>query len=250
MNSLDFQISALGSIIEHEDLKNYAGDSFWELISSVIFSDPVSTLKVAKNIKDLVFNMPTLIFWDKMRRFLTGTFHCYDDQMKMAAKFNKDNPKYNIFVKRLVQVINEINDDNKVDYFANLTRCFLITELDEELYFKLANVLVRLTSYELEFIRSKPSSFSAPNDAYISLLYQESLFTQKEDYDGRFVYCFSDLAIALKQNSLNYNDGLQGQSRLLSYSTLTPQNITEPVSFTALENLTHDTPIIFDCGHA
>lgn len=52
----------------------------------------------------------------------------------MAAKFNDDNKKYNKFVKRLIHLLDQLDDDQKVDYFAALTRAFLLTDLDKYLF--------------------------------------------------------------------------------------------------------------------
>ena len=76
-----------------------------------------------------------------MKRYLTGTFYSYGDQVKMAAKFNDDNKKYNKFVKRLIHLLDQLDDDQKVDYFAALTRAFLLTDLDKYLFFKLSKYL-------------------------------------------------------------------------------------------------------------
>ena len=64
-----------------------------------------------------------------MRRYLTGAFHCYGDQVRIAAKFNSDNKEYNKFVKRLIHLLDQLDDDQEVDYLASLTRAFLFTDL-------------------------------------------------------------------------------------------------------------------------
>ena len=51
-----------------------------------------------------------------------GTFRNYAEQVKMAGKFNEENMDYEKFVKRQIHLINEINDDKKVDYFAQVAR--------------------------------------------------------------------------------------------------------------------------------
>ena len=135
---LDNQIAKLKSIISDEDLKEYAGDAFWGLISCVISADPVVGIVSIQDVKKLVFHFPTVIFWNKMGRFLQGTFSNYDEQVKLAARFNGDNSKYTEFVKKLIYTIDKIDDDEKVDRFANLTRCFLLTDLQPELFFKLS----------------------------------------------------------------------------------------------------------------
>lgn len=102
---LENQIKKLTAILTDEDLQNYSGECFWNLIQAVIAEDPFSGIAAGKNVKELVFHMPTVLFWDKMKRFLMGTFHDYQDQIKMAQKFNKDNKNYTGFVKRQIHLI-------------------------------------------------------------------------------------------------------------------------------------------------
>lgn len=222
------QARALAAIIKDEDIQKYAGDSFWNLVQAVVTKDIFSGLEAAKNIKELIFHTPTVLFWDKTERFLFGTFRSYEDQVKMAQKFSEDNEAYVAFVKRQIHLIDALDDDMKVDYFAALTRCFLLTDLDGGLYFKLCKFLSICTPEELVFIEKCPYDFKSSNTAIISALFQYGLFTQDEDSEtGETYYILSDFAKALKQNSLNFEDGVHGQTRLTSYKQLAPLNLQE-----------------------
>lgn len=111
---LDRQIAKLKSIMLDEDLKKYAGDAFLNLISCVISADPIAGIKSIEDVKNLVFHFPTIIFWDKMKRFFQKTFYNYEEQVKLAAKFSGDNRKYTEFVKRLIYTIDKIDDDESI----------------------------------------------------------------------------------------------------------------------------------------
>ena len=150
---IDKQVNALRCIIEDSEIRNYAGDAFWSLIQAVTTADTFAGITAATDIKKIIFHMPTLIFWDKMKRYLLGTFRSYEDQTKMSSKFNKDYSKYNAFVKQQIQIVNKLDDDQKVDFYASLTRCFLLSEFESELYFKLAKVISDLTCSELLFLQ-------------------------------------------------------------------------------------------------
>ena len=67
---LDNQVRTLQTILSNEDLQDYAGDGFWNLIQAVVTSDPFSAMAAMKDIKELIFHMPTILFWDKMKRYL------------------------------------------------------------------------------------------------------------------------------------------------------------------------------------
>lgn len=222
------QAKALATIIKDEDIQQYVGDCFWNLVQAVVTKDIFSGLAATKNIKELLFHTPTVLFWDKIEKFLFGTFHSYEDQVKLAQKFSEDNEDYVAFVKRQIHIINALDDDMKIDYFAALTRCFLLTDLDCGLYFKLCKFLSICTPEELVFIEKCPYDFKSKNTAIISALFQYGLFTQDEDSEtGETYYILSDFAKALKQNSLNFEDGVRGQTRLISYKQLTPLNLQE-----------------------
>lgn len=148
----DEQVNTLATIIQNEDLKKYAGNAFWNLVSTVISKNPVTGVRSIKDVEQLVFHIPTAIFWNKMERFLNGTYKNLNEQVKMASRFNNDNAKYTKFVKKQVYIIDKLDDDRKVDYFALLTRCMLLQELDIALYFKLAHIINQCTSFELEYV--------------------------------------------------------------------------------------------------
>lgn len=224
---LEKQLNALQTILTDEDLQKYADEGFWNLIEAVVFKDAFAGVSAVKNAKDLIFHMPTILFWDKMKRYLFGTFHGYDDQVKMAKKFNKDHKKYYKFVKRQIHIINEIDEDMKIDYFASLTRAFLLTGLEENLFFKLAKILSTCTLAELEYIKIFETGCTVDNSAIVSSLYHYGLFTQT-DVAEKTKYTLSDYAVALKQNCLNFNEGLQGEQRLIGYDDLSPLAIAEP----------------------
>lgn len=234
---LNNQLAKLTTILEDKDLQEYSGDAFWNLIQSVIAGDSFSGIEAAGDIKKIIFHMPTLIFWDKMKRYLLGTYRCFSDQVRMSEKFDFDHSEYSIFVKRQIHLIDELNDDLKVDFFAALTRCFLLTDLNRDLYFKLAKILSVCTYIELEFLQSINIDFSSKNTTMISLLYQNGLFEQKERDDGGITYVLSDLAKALKQNSLNFDEGLSGKNRLVSLEQLAPLSIAEPAMWQEIDEI-------------
>lgn len=226
---LEDQINKLAALMKDEDLKKYAGDGFWDLMQAVIFSDPVLAVGAAKNAVEIAVHMPTYLFWYKMKRYLTGTFHCYGDQVRMAAKFNGDNKDYYKFVKRLIHLLDQLDDDQKVDYFAALTRAFLLTDLDNYLFFKLSKYLEMCIPEELEFIRELPYDYRSDNTAMISSLYQYGLFTVQSPTERYANFVLSDYGKALKQNCLNFDERLN-EKRIVTYDDLAPLAIPEAVS--------------------
>ena len=215
---LDRQIAKLKSIMSDEDLREYTGDAFWKLISCVISADPIAGIKSIEDVKNLVFHFPTIIFWSKMKSFFQGTFSNYEEQVRLAAKFSGDDRKYTEFVKKLIYTIDKIDDDEKVERFANLTRCFLLTDLQPELFFKLSKFIVMCTPKELEYLEGTAELEILPNSAMVFALCQYGLLIKRDMLSDEYV--LSDFAKALKQNCLNFNDGIGESIRITGYEEM------------------------------
>lgn len=245
------QIRALTEVLKNEDLQKYAADSFLSLVEAVFTKDPFTAIDAARNIREMLYNMPNLLFWDKMKRFMYGSFSNYEEQMKMAQKFESDSDEYFKFVKKQVYLIDQIDDDEKVDYFACLTRAFLLEcIIEKSLYFKLAKYLVMCTADELDFLKNCAFSYASQNTAMISALHQYGLFTQKTNEQGEASYILSDFGIALKQNCLNFEEGIGNEKRISSYSEIKPISLPEPTSVDALEAMFGGNEIVLNAGNA
>lgn len=245
------QIQALTTILRSKDLQNYTGDAFWSLVEAVVTQDPFAALGTLRDIKELVFHMPTVLFWDKMERFLFGTFRDFEDQVKMAEKFSPDSNDYADFVKRQITLINQFEDDRKVDYFSNLTRALLLGYLeDTSLYFKLSKLLQQCTAEELQYIKDRCMNFSTPNNtAMISSLYQHGLIDRDESY-GHTDYILSCFAIALKQHALNYGEDTDGVPLISSFDLVTPLSLPEAITADDIEQIMQGEMLVIDGGNS
>lgn len=232
---LEEQIQEFAALVKNDDLKQYAGDAFWNFIAAVIGKDPVSGALAVKDVKQLVFHMPTVIFWNKMYRFLQGSYRDYSEQVKMASHFNDDDKKYVEFVKKQIYLIDELDDEKKIDYFAMLTRCMLLQEMDIALYFKLAQFLKQCTPYELEYMRDTGVTEKQKNNAMVSSLYQYGLLDQ-ESNDEEVYYVFSGFGKALKGNCLNYGDD-SSCNVFLTYNSVEPLAISEPALISDIKKM-------------
>ena len=247
---IEKQIAALTTILKDRDIHEYAGDAFLNIVKAVSLGDVGALLDSSVDIKNLLFHTPTILFWDKMQRYMFGTFRDYTEQVKMAGKFNEDNKDYEKFVKRQIYLINEINDDKKVDDFAQLTRCYLLTEMENALYYKLAKFLVMCTPEELDYIASFGYEETTNLTVIVSSLYQYGLFEQQEKQHGGVDYVLSGFAKALKYNSLNFNEGISGRNRIVSYSQITPLSISEPMTWEDIDNVFSGNKIIINGNEA
>lgn len=247
---LEKQINALTIILKNEDIHKYTGEAFMNIIKAVILGDPNALIDSGKDIKEIISNMPLILFWDKMSRYMYGTFRSYEEQVNMAAKFHRRNKDYNEFVKKQIHLINEINDDKKVDYFAQLTRCYLLYEMEDALFYKLARFITLCTPEELDYISNFDYRKTTILTAMVSSLYQYGLFEHKKREDGGVDYVLSGFAKALKSNCLNFEkEEFPGQP-ILAYQEIVPLNIAEPMKAKDLEEIVNNNKVVLDAGGA
>ena len=68
------QVTALTAILNDKDIQEYAGDAFWNIIKAVSLGGVGALLDTASDVKNLLFHAPTVLFWDKMQRYMFGHF--------------------------------------------------------------------------------------------------------------------------------------------------------------------------------
>ena len=78
---LEEQLKELALIVKNDDLRKYAGNAFWNLIQAVISKDPVSGTLAGKDVKQIVFHMPTVIFWNKIKKDRNKSKAIYMDEI-------------------------------------------------------------------------------------------------------------------------------------------------------------------------
>lgn len=244
-------VKSLANILKKDDLHKYNGDDLEGLIVAGTTGDILAAKTTVTKTAQNIMHLPTMIFWDKMERFLYGTFRDFEDQIKMANKFEAETDDYAKFVKKQISIINQIEDDEKVDFFAMLTRAFLLDCVQtRELYFKLAKFLMLCTADELLFLQKCDYTFASPITVMISGLYQFGLFEQSTDEKGNARYVLSDFAKALKQNSLNFYQEMHGEKRIGTYEEMQPSTIPEPMSADDLDKIFANTELVLNGGNA
>lgn len=243
---LNNQIQALGAIWRNPESRELIKDGVFSLMKLVFFEDLGSGADALRTI--LKFHTPTVLFWDKMWRYMNGLFRDPIDQMKMAEKFLDDDPEYEAFVKRQMNLINEFDDDQKIDYFAMLTRSFLYTEMDKHLYLKLAKFLSMCTPGELAFLKGIRYNDKVSNSMMASSVYQYGLLMLEYQGDGTPMFVLSDFGKALKQNSLNFDEGNGSMKRLVSYDALIPAELNQFATADDIDRLFENQEIILNAG--
>lgn len=60
------------------------------------------------------------------------------------------------------------------------------------------------------------------------------------------IYIFQTRPKALKDNSLNFDEGLHGRVRILSYEQIPPLNIAEPATWDDIDSIINDNDVVID----
>lgn len=214
---------SLSTLIKSDDIRNYAKNGVIDLIQAIFSGDVFQGLSAIKNFNDLIFNVPTILFWEKMQKFLLNTFSGYDfeDQVKMIEKFEESYCEYSEFVKTQMHIIDKINDDKKIEYCAKLTRSLLLNNIDLTLYYKLIQIMDTCTVDELEFLKSNKLERIEYN---IRIYYLSTLgLVRQEQEDANVYFVLTSLAKALREYGLS--DNLKNAP--IKYIDLEPPKLTK-----------------------
>ena len=142
------------AIINDCDIREIGKKSVLDFANFVVNKDPVFLVETIDDTRKFLWQIPNAIFWDKMYRFMIGTYSDYECQVKMCEKFQVDNKKAKEFIKKQIQIIEKLDLDCKVIWFSNLTRAFLLEFINEQEYFKLSFALRMISAEDIEYIKS------------------------------------------------------------------------------------------------
>ena len=167
--------SGLTTIINDYDVREISKKSVLDFANMVVNNDTISLVQSIDDTRNLLWQIPNAIFWDKMYRFMIGTYSDYECQVKMCEKFQVDNKKAKEFIKKQIQIIEKLDFDCKVIWFSNLTRAFLLEFINEQEYFKLSFALRMISAEDIEYIKSLVDLEDVSENSVLNLFYQHSL---------------------------------------------------------------------------
>lgn len=146
-------INNVATVIKDKDIQSLAVNGAENLFIGFATKDISVIPTVIKDTREIILSIPNVIFADKIYRFFTKAFSNYEQQVKFATKFEKDNPNYYDTVKKIVQIIDKIDFDEKVDWFANLTRAVSLECIDVDKYIRLSTAVSMLTVDDLKALK-------------------------------------------------------------------------------------------------
>ena len=200
-NSLQNDITAL-------TLKNSILDEI-NTLKSTALDDTIGLIPYGNTLVSLVkscCDIPSMIFWSKMECFLKGIAVIpYEERQKFSEKFANEN--YKEFVKRLILLVDKIDDDRKAVIMSNLTRALMQELIDINTFFRLQNIVTNIVFEDLifltEHIRTHNLKYSVNIISLLnnSLAYQ-SVISSTSDNE----YEISSLGLKLYVYGLDYDE--------------------------------------------
>lgn len=139
-----------------EEIKNI-GYQVIEFVKDVSdeYSDEIEcvskTFKISKTLYDFK-DLPSKLFASKLKRFLMGVSQIpYKEREKYINKFGKifeDN------MERLLNIINKVDSNKKIQYLNNLFKALVFEEIDMSTFFRMSNVVENSLSEDLNYLKN------------------------------------------------------------------------------------------------
>lgn len=187
-------------------------DIILDVISGISSASPIEILKVIYNLKKTSETFSERILMEKLVRFI---YHVEDlsnrDEEKLNQYFFWNNKReseaffFNLFLK-----LEQINNLNKIKYFAMLSRAAQEESVDSDLFDKFFDTLNKCTVFELEYIKNNIGKTreldSDKSDITLFTLSQYGL-VQNEfiEKTGKYRYIYTSYANYLYIYALNYS---------------------------------------------
>ncbi|HCJ58323.1 MAG TPA: hypothetical protein DHV55_13945 [Clostridiaceae bacterium] len=109
-------------------------------------------IAAAESAKEYLANISNIILVDKIRRFIVNQDSDFEQWLKLACNFENDSAKYKNTIKMLIYTIDSINDDMKIDIYANLMKAYKNSRLMKDVFLRLASILPIIFYDDLVFL--------------------------------------------------------------------------------------------------
>lgn len=201
-------VNKIVSVLKSQETKEFVNSSTEDIIKAFAFQDAESIVKSGVGTIDYVVSIKDILFWNKVKIWLSNIYDNPDMEVKISSKFAEDNDKYVDYTKRQLQYITEIDEDEKIDYYANLTRAWLIGYIDSSIYFKLVYLLKIFTLEELKYLRDDYNEVEFTTTNFYIKEYERHGIVEivQETDQGNTVYRYSHLAKVFLVVGLRYGE--------------------------------------------
>jgi hypothetical protein len=204
------EVMAMDNSNISQELKKY-GEEFMCDVIDCFSLNPTAIIKTINKVANAPFILQQYCFWNKFERFVRGVRIDEDFSIKFATKItNSDKRDY--YAKRIVETIDKIDDDEKVDLIINATRALCWERISDEEYFRICSIIRRCYIADLNFIKSEYPNWGHSGDVHVVELVSNGLMIKTIFAGGSWGEqndiipdCqFTQLATLIYDNCLNY----------------------------------------------
>ena len=182
-----------------------------EEVANCLWEDVPYIVKIGKNLISLPHLIHQEIFWNKFTKFAKGIKSDPSFAAKFATKIAnaEDRAEY---AKRIITILEKIEEEQKVDYIINATRALCWDQIDRSVYFRICRSIENVYIDDLNFVlKNYDDKEHFSEDMTIAELTSHGLMRQ-EIFDGgtadpNYVvktHVFTELGKLVYDNALNY----------------------------------------------
>ena len=122
-----------------------------EEVVNCLWGDVPYIVKIGKNIMSLPHLIHQEIFWSKFTKFAIGIKSDPTFAAKFATKIaNAENR--NEYAKRIITILEKIEEEQKVDFILNATRALCWDQISRSVYFRICRAIENVYIDDLKFV--------------------------------------------------------------------------------------------------
>lgn len=170
--------SNVAAVIKNRDIHELIADGAGNLLIGLLTKDLTVIPSIAQDAVKIALSVPNIIFADKLYRFFEKGFPNNKQKAKFVERLEKDNHKYEETVKIILQIIDKIDFNEKIDWFAYLTISFSSGCIDRDKYIKLSTAISMLMVDDLNALKQYYGKTNVPENSTLSNYYAYGLTTK------------------------------------------------------------------------
>ena len=182
-----------------------------EEVANCLWEDVPYIVKIGKNLISLPHLIHQEIFWNKFTKFVKGIKSDPSFEAKFATKIAnaEDRAEY---AKRIITILEKIEEEQKVDYIINATRALCWDQIDRSVYFRICRAIENVYIDDLNFVFDNydDKEYFA-EDMTVAELTSHGLMRQEINDAGTLdpnyvakTHVFTELGKLVYDNALNY----------------------------------------------
>ena len=181
-----------------------ASTNFLEDVTEAILGNQDAVGKIMVALTTSPFFLREQMFWSKLDAFLNGVYLDEEDCAKLRAKLVGDGKKGDT-PRRLIECIDKVESEQKIQYLINATRCLLVNFIDRPEFFRICHAITHTLEEDLSFLGEHIKETDLPYDTYVQGLYTAGLmYISVAGEEQR--YAFTPLAEMVDQYAVSYEN--------------------------------------------